>query len=358
MNRNAGMGAGQIIGLINGQQVFGLDIAKTVFQLHTVDMDTGEIINGQIKRAKVLEYFANRQPCLIGIEACGGAHHWARKFKALGHSVRLIHARAVRPFVSGNKTDATDARAIWLAIQQPGTKFVGMKTLEQQATLTLHRQRELLMKMKIMQINALRGLLYEFGVIFAKGAKALLGEMEAALESLAGDIPQYVADSLREQAQRIKQTEADIKAMEKRLAQRLRGNADMKRVAQIPGVGLLTATAVIATMGEARAFKSAREFCAWLGLVPKQRGTGGKVNLLGISKRGDTYLRTLLIHGARSVLTNAKEPGRWLEQIKARRPANVVVVAQAAKMARTIWAVTAKQQDYQRGYQSTKPLAA
>lgn len=358
MNRNAGMGAGQIIGLINGQQVFGLDIAKTVFQLHTVDMDTGEIINGQIKRAKVLEYFANRQPCLIGIEACGGAHHWARKFKALGHSVRLIHARAVRPFVSGNKTDATDARAIWLAIQQPGTKFVGMKTLEQQATLTLHRQRELLMKMKIMQINALRGLLYEFGVIFAKGAKALLGDMEAALESLAGDIPQYVADSLREQAQRIKQTEADIKAMEKRLAQRLRGNADMKRVAQIPGVGLLTATAVIATMGEARAFKSAREFCAWLGLVPKQRGTGGKVNLLGISKRGDTYLRTLLIHGARSVLTNAKEPGRWLEQIKARRPANVVVVAQAAKMARTIWAVTAKQQDYQRGYQSTKPLAA
>lgn len=358
MNRNAGMGAGQIIGLINGQQVFGLDIAKTVFQLHTVDMDTGEIINAQIKRAKVLEYFANRQPCLIGIEACGGAHHWARKFKALGHSVRLIHARAVRPFVCGNKTDATDARAIWLAIQQPGTKFVGMKTLEQQATLTLHRQRELLMKMKIMQINALRGLLYEFGVIFAKGAKALLGDMEAALESLTGDIPQYVADSLREQAQRIKQAEADIKAIEKRLAQRLRGNADMKRVAQIPGVGLLTATAVIATMGEVRAFKSAREFCAWLGLVPKQRGTGGKVNLLGISKRGDTYLRTLLIHGARSVLTNAKVPERWLEQIKARRPANVVVVAQAAKMARTIWAVTAKQQDYQRGYQSTKPLAA
>ena len=341
MNRNAGMGAGQIIGLINGQQVFGLDIAKTVFQLHTVDMDSGEIINAQIKRAKVLAYFANRQPCLIGIEACGGAHHWARKFKALGHSVRLIHARAVRPFVSGNKTDATDARAIWLAIQQPGTKFVGMKTLEQQATLTLHRQRELLMKMKIMQSNALRGLLYEFGVIFSKGAKALLGEMEAALESLAGDLPQHVVDSLREQAQRIKQTEADIKAIATRLAQRLRGNADMKRVAEIPGVGLLTATAVIATMGEARAFKSAREFCAWLGLVPSQRGTGGKVKLLGISKRGDRYVRTLLIHGARAVLMHAKEPGSWLEQIKVRRPA-----------------VTAKQQEYQRGYQSTKPLAA
>ncbi len=358
MNRKASMGAGQIIGLIDGQQVFGVDIAKSVFQLHTVDMDTGEIINQQIKRAKVLEYFANRQSCLIGIEACGGAHYWARKFKALGHSVRLIHAKAVRPFVCGNKTDATDARAIWLAIQQPGTKFVGMKTLEQQATLTLHRQRELLMKMKIMQMNSLRGLLYEFGTIFAKGARALLSEMETALESLAKDIPQYVADSLREQTQRIKQTEADIRAIEQRLAQRLRENVDMKRVAEIPGVGLLTATAAIATMGEARAFKSAREFCAWLGLVPKQRGTGGKVNLLGISKRGDTYLRTLLIHGARSVLTNAKEPGPWLEQIKVRRPANVVIVAQAAKMARTIWAITAKQQEYQRGYQSTKPLAA
>ncbi|WP_316679622.1 IS110 family RNA-guided transposase [Ralstonia chuxiongensis] len=352
------MGAGQIIGLINDQQVFGLDIAKSVFQLHTVDMDSGEIINAQIKRAKVLEYFANHQPCLIGIEACGGAHHWARKFKALGHSVRLLHAKAVRPFVSGNKTDATDARAIWLAIQQPGTKFVGMKTLEQQATLTLHRQRELLMKMKTMQSNALRGLLYEFGAIFARGARALLGEMEAALESLTGDLPQYVVDSLREQAQRIKQTEADIKTIEQRLAQRLRDNVDMKRVAEIPGVGLLTATAVIATMGEARAFKSAREFCAWLGLVPRQHGTGGKVKLLGISKRGDTYVRTLLIHGARAVLMHAKKPGPWLEQIKMRRPANVVIVAQAAKMARTIWAVTAKQQEYQRGYRSAKPLAA
>ena len=208
-------------------------------------------------------------------------------------------------------------------------------TLAQQATLVLHRQRELLMRMKVMQINALRGLRYEFGATFARGRNALFSEIEATLESLVNDMPQYVADSLREQVQRIKQLAADIKAIEARLAQRLRGDADMKRVAAIPGVGLLTATAAIATMGEATAFKSGREFCAWLGLVPKQRGTGGRVNLLGISKRGDTYLRTLLIHGARSVLTHAKEPGPWLEQIKARRPANVVIVAQAAKMART-----------------------
>ncbi len=358
MNRNAGMNAGQIIGWIDGQQVVGLDIAKSVFQLHTVDMATGEIVNRQLKRVKVLEHFANRAPCLIGIEACGGAHHWARELAAQGHSVRLIHAKAVRPFVAGNKTDATDARAIWLAIQQPGTRFVGMKTLAQQATLVLHRQRELLMKIKVMQTNALRGLLYEFGANFARGRNALFGEMEATLESLAGDIPQYVLESLREQAQRIKQLAVDIKAIEVRLAQRLRADEEMLRVAQIPGVGLLTATAAIATMGEAAAFKSAREFCAWLGLVPKQRGTGGKVHLLGISKRGDTYLRTLLIHGARSVLTHTKEPGPWLQRLKARRPANVVIVAQAAKMARTIWAITARQQDYQRGYHSSRPQAA
>ena len=358
MNRKAGMSAGQVIGTVDGQQVVGLDIAKSVFQLHTVDMNSGEIVNQQLKRAKVLTYFANRAPCVIGIEACGGAHHWARQLSALGHSVRLIHAKAVRPFVGGNKTDAADARAIWLAIQQPGTKFVGVKTLEQQATLVLHRQRELLMKMKAMQSNALRGLLYEFGATFARGKNALFAEIEAALEALTGDVPQYVADSLREQVQRIKDLVKDIKAIETRLAQRLRADKNMQRVAQIPGVGLLTATAAIATMGQASAFKSAREFCAWLGLVPRQSGTGGKVKLLEISKRGDAYLRTLLVHGARSVLAHAKEPGPWLEQIKARRPANVVIVAQAAKMARAIWAVTAKQEDYQRGYRSVKPKAA
>jgi transposase len=358
MNRKSGMSAGQIIGTVGGQQVVGLDIAKSVFQLHTVDMNSGEIVNQQLKRAKVLTYFANRAPCVIGIEACGGAHHWARQLSALGHSVRLIHAKVVRPFVGGNKTDAADARAIWLAIQQPDTKFVGVKTLQQQATLVLHRQRELLMKMKAMQSNALRGLLYEFGATFARGKNALVGEIEATLEALSGDIPRYVADSLREQVQRIKDLVKDIKTVEARLAQRLRDDEDMQRVAQIPGVGLLTATAAIATMGQAGAFKSGREFCAWLGLVPRQSGTGGKVKLLEISKRGDTYLRTLLIHGARSVLTHAKEPGPWLEQLKARRPANVVIVAQAAKMARAIWAVTAKQEDYQRGHRSVRPQAA
>ncbi len=189
MNRNTGMSAGQIIGTVNGQQVLGLDIAKNVFQLHSVDMATGEIINVQIKRARVLEHFANRQPCLIAMEACGGAHHWARELMALGHSVRLLHAKMVRPFVAGNKTDASDARAIWLAVQQPGVKFVGIKTAAQQATLTLHRQRELMMKMRTMQTNALRGLLYEFGATFAKGREALFKDVEQALEELCAQLP-------------------------------------------------------------------------------------------------------------------------------------------------------------------------
>lgn len=358
MNRNSGMNAGQIIGTMNGQLVVGLDIAKQVFQLHTVDMDTGEIVNVQIKRAKVIEHFANRQPCLIAIEACGGAHHWARELTGLGHSVRLLHAKAVRPFVSGNKTDATDARAIWLAVQQPGVKLVGIKTVAQQATLALHRQRELMMKMRIMQTNALRGLLYEFGATFAKGHKALFSEVEQALVDLSADLPQMVADSLREQVARIKALSEDMQAIERRLALQLKAEPQMQRIAQIPGIGLLTATAAIATMGDASAFKSGREFCAWLGLVPSQTGSGGKVRLGSISKRGDTYLRTLLIHGARSVLARSKEPGPWLEGLKSRRPANVVVVAQAAKTARTIWAVTARQQDYQRGFRSIRPHAA
>jgi transposase len=355
MNRNTGMQAGQIIGTLNGQQVIGLDIAKNVFQLHTVDMTTGQIINIQLKRIKVVEYFANKAPCLIAIEACGGAHHWARELQKLGHTVRLLHAKIVRPFVWGNKTDATDARAIWLAVQQPGIKLVGTKSCAQQATLTLHRQRELLMKMRTMQTNALRGLLYEFGATFSKGNKALFADIQAKLEALVEQLPQMVVDSLREQVARIQALSQDMQALEKRLALHLKADPAMQRIAQIPGVGLLTATAAIATMGQASAFKSARQFCAWLGLVPTQSDTGGKVQLGHISKRGDTYLRTLLIHGARSVLASTKQPEPWLEALKSRRPSNVAIVAQAAKMARTIWAVTAKQADYQRGYQSTRP---
>ena len=358
LSRTGGMHAGQIVGTMNGLNVVGLDIAKNVFQMHTVQMDTGVILNQQIKRAKVLEHFATQAPCLIAIEACGGAHHWARQLRALGHTVRLLHAKIVRPFVSGNKTDATDARAIWLAVQQPGVKCVGIKSIASQATLVLHRQRALLVKMRTMQTNELRGLLYEFGAVFALSRKALLADVEAALDKLADQWPQTVRDSLSEQVARIKSVSQDIALLEKRLNLQLQEDPAMQRILQIPGVGPLTATAAIATMGQASAFKSGREFCAWLGLVPRQTGTGGKVRLGGISKRGDTYLRTLLVHGARSVLARVKAPSPWLQGLQQRRPTNVVIVAQAAKTARLIWALTAKEQDYQRGYQSVRPQAA
>jgi len=276
----------------------------------------------------------------------------------IGIGLGLLHARVVRPFVTGNKTDATDARAIWLAVQQPDVKFVGIKSEQQQATLTLHRQRELLMKMRNMQTSALRGLLYEFGATFAKGNKTLFSEIEKALERLAERLPQMVTDSLREQVARIKAMGKDMQAIERRLAVQARQDPQMRRIFQIPGVGVLTATAAIATMGQASAFKSGREFCAWLGLVPSQRGTGGKIRLGSISKRGDIYLRTLLIHGARSVLAHTKQPGPWLQALQSRRPANVVIVAQAAKMARTIWALSAKGQDYHAGFQSVRPETA
>jgi transposase len=355
MNRTPASKAGQIIGTMAGLQVIALDIAKSVFQIHSVDMQSGEIINKQLKVAKVIEQFTNRAPCLIAMEACGSAHHWARTLQALGHSVRLLDARKVRPFVTGNKTDASDARAIWLAAQQPDMQFVGLKSVANQAVLTLHRQRELLQKMRTMQSNALRGLLYEFGASFGKGRVQLLAAMEQALEGLQSQLPQMVIDSLREQVLRIQALGVDIAAIEKRIALLLQSQPHMARLMQIPGVGPLIASAAIATMGDAASFQSGRQFCAWLGLVPRQVGTGGKVKLLGISKRGDRYLRQLLVHGARSVVHQSKSPSPWVQELRLRRPDNVVVVAQAAKIARTIWALTAKEQDYRKEHVSARP---
>lgn len=356
MNRNTGMYAGQVIGWMGGLQVVGMDIAKSVFQLYTVDMLTGELQDKRLSREKVLAFFSNRQPCVVTMEACGGAHHWGRKLQQMGHQVRLVHAKAVRPFVAGNKTDVTDARAIWLAAQQSGMRFVAVKTTEQQATLVLHRQRQLLVKMRTMQLNALRGMLYEFGAVFPQRRDALLAEVQQALDKLQDVLPQTVRDSLSEQVQRIRRFNDDIAAIETRLKQQLAADEQMQRLLSIPGVGLLTATAALATMGQASQFKSGREFCAWLGLVPRQEGTGGKVRLLGISKRGDSYLRTLLVHGARALVCCGKTPSAWQSALLERsRHKNVAIVAQAAKTARIIWAVTAKGQAYQGGYQSSRP---
>jgi transposase len=332
--------------------VVGIDIAKRVFQLHWVDMETGEIVSLQLKREKFLQHFANRAPCLIGMEACGGAQHWARQLTDLGHQVKLMPGTAVHPFVGGNKSDAHDARAVWTAVQQPNIKAVAVKTEEQQAILALHRMRSQLVKFRTAQINGLRGLLTEYGEVMPQGKVGVKKGIAETLQRLSDRLPTMVIDTLREQWARIGTLDKQIGEIEQRLRIWHKEDQACQRIADIPGVGLLTATAAVATMGDARAFRSGREFAAWLGLVPRQTGTGGRIRLLGISKRGDTYLRTLLIHGARSVLTHAKEPTPWVTELRQRRPLNVAVVALANKMARTIWALLAHERSYQKGFVS------
>lgn len=332
----------------------GVDIAKNVFQVHYVDMETGEVVNKPIKRANFLEIFANRPPCLIGMEACGGAHHWARKIREMGHQVKLMPARFVKAFNIGNKSDAADARAIWLAVQQPG-KEVAVKTEAQQAVLAMHRMRQQLIKFRTMQMNGLRGLLAEYGEVMAQSRAALDKAMPGVLERLADRLPAMLIDSLCQQWRNLTQIDQQINDIEQRLKEWKKGDASVKAIAEIPGVGLLTATAAVAAMGDANAFKSGREFAAWLGLVPRQTGSGGRIHLHGISRRGDSYLRTLLIHGARIVYHHHGQTHPWLKQMGERRPANVVIVAQANKMARQIWAVLAKGQPFQPGHISVKP---
>jgi transposase len=331
----------------------GIDIAKNVFQVYCVDESTGEITNKQIKRAKLLEFFANRAPCLIGMEACGGAHHWARQLIEMGHQVKLMPGEFVKAFNIRNKNDMADAHAIWRAVQQPG-KAVAVKTERQQAMLALHRMRSQLMKFRTMQTNELRGLLAEYGEVMSKGRANLNKAMPKILAHLSERLPTMLIESLREQFIEIAKLDERIAVIERRIHEWSKDDPSVKAIKEIPGVGLLTATAAVAAMGDAKAFRSGREFAAWTGLVPRQTGSGGKIVLHGISKRGDKYLRKLLINGAHSVIQNAREPGPWIEQLKRRRPLNVAVVALANKMARTIWAILAHSRAYQKGYASAR----
>ena len=332
--------------------VVGVDIAKRVFQLHWVELGSGEIVSVQLKRAKFLEHFANRLPCLIGMEACGGSQHWARELHKLGHEVKLLSARMVKAFVSGNKNDAADARAIWTAVQQPGIKAVAVKSEGQQAVLALHRMRAQLVKFRTAQVNGLRGLLAEYGEVLPQGRAGIRRDVPGALARVAERLPAMVIETLREQYARVGELDEQVQRIERRLQQWHRQDEASRRLAEIPGVGVLGATAALATIGDAQVFRSGREFAAWLGLVPRQSGTGGRVRLLGISKRGDPYLRTVLIHGARAVMTHSKAPPEWARQVAERRPKNVAIVALANKMARTIWALLAHQREYEPLYAS------
>ncbi|EGQ62140.1 ISAfe1, transposase [Acidithiobacillus sp. GGI-221] len=326
---------------------YGLDLAKSVMQLHWVDMETGEIHRKQLKRRRLLEFFANRQPGVVAMEACGSAHYWARELLKLGHEVRLIAAQFVRPFVKTNKNDAADAAAIWETVQRPDMRFVAVKTEEQQSVLALHRMRSQLIKVRTMQVNQIRGLLYEFGADLPQGRQRGLKEVPDALTNLENSISPMMLDTIRQQLKRLEEMDKDIADIEKRLTLWKKDQEAVTRLMAIPGVGLLTATAIIATVGDMKSFRSGREFAAFLGLVPRQSGTGGKVRLLGISKRGDTYLRSLLTHGARAVVNfQIKNRNPWIDKLLSRRPHNVTVVALANKMARTIWALLVKNTEY------------
>lgn len=332
----------------------GVDIAKHLIQVHFINEYTGEMVDKQLRSKDFLTFFSNREPCLVGMEACGGSQHWARELEKLGHKVRLMQGRFVKAFVMGNKNDVMDARAIWMAVQQPG-KAIAVKTEEQQSVLVLHRSRQQLVKFRTAQINALHGTLLEFGETIHKGRAALEKELPKALERMKVRLPPYLITLLVDQHSRLKELDSLIDGIEKQLTSLARQSEICKRLMDIPGVGPLIATAAMATMGEASAFKSGREFAAYVGLVPKQTGSGGRIRLLGISKRGDTYLRTLFIHGARSAALLTKEPSTWITALKTRRPTAVAIVAMANKLARTIWAIAAHNSKYQKDHVSIRP---
>lgn len=342
-------------------QFVGLDIAKNVFQVHGADRAGRPVIRRQLRRAELLRFFSNLPPCLIGVEACATAHHWAREFAKLGHTCRLIPARYVKAYLKTNKSDLRDAEAICEALQRPTMHFVPIKSIDQQAVLMLHRSRELLIAQRTQLGNSIRSQLAEFGIYLRLGSWTLprqVAEVQCQnterVPPLARSLVDLLLDQWRQVQERIQHLEREIKQWHCTSEQ-------SKRIAEIPGIGPITASAMLASVADIRAFRSARHFAAWLGLVPKQYSTGGRPLLGSISKRGDGYLRRLLVHGAQAILRwhrahpNDRRP--WLNELLQRRPVNVVAVAVANKNARTIWALLTRGERFA-GYRSGSPLAA
>jgi len=328
----------------------GLDIAKRVFQAHGVDSAGKAVLRRKLQRAEVLRFFASLPPCLVGIEACGTAHHWAREIRALGHEVRLMPASYVKPYVKRGKTDAADAEAVCEAVTRPTMRFVPVKTAEQQAVLMLHRTRDLLVRQRTMLVNALRGHMAELGIIAPQGigrvadlVAVLVGEDTASVPALARQALGGLAAELEALGKRVEEVEAAIVAWHK-------DNEASRRLASIPGIGPITASAIVATVTDPTQFHSARQFAAWIGLVPKQNSSGGKERQGGISKQGDRYLRRLLVLGATAVIRHARTKvtaeTAWLRGVLDRRPARLASVAQANKTARIVWALLARGGSY------------
>ena len=323
----------------------GLDIAKNVFQVHGIDATEKVVIRKQLRRSQVLKFFASLPPCLVGMEACASSHYWARELTKLGHRVRLMPAKDVKAYVKRNKNDAADAEAICEAVRRPTMRFVEVKSAEQQGRLMQHRARDLLMRQRTQAINALRAHMAELGIVAAQGREGLKTLLAIIADQKDERLRLDARASLTVLAMQLQALQTMIGSIEKRIIVQHRASEESKRVATIPGIGTLGASAITNTITDPNAFRSGRDFAAWIGLVPRQDSTGGKQKLGPISKQGDRYLRRILVVGAHSVLRRAKKnPDKypWLTQLLARRPFKVVAIALANKMARVAWALLAR----------------
>ena len=334
----------------------GLDLAKRVFQVHGVDAGGRVVVRRKLQRGEVAAFFADLPSCLVGMEACATAHHWARLIGASGHEVRLIPPSYVKPYVRRSKTDAADAQAICEAVGRPSMRFVPVKSAAQQAALLHHRVRDLLVRQRTMLINALRGHLGEFGIIAPAGRHRVVDLINLLQDAGDADVPALAREALRGLIAELHALEVRIEAVEAVIVREHKTNAVSRRLASIPGIGPITASAIAATIADPSVFKSGRELAAWIGLVPRQHSSGGKQKLGRVSKQGDRYLRRLLTIGATSVMRRL--PGKtdghsaWVRALLDRRPFRLVSLALANKMARIAWAVMVRQEDYRR------PLAA
>lgn len=337
----------------------GLDIAKNVFQVHAVDTAGQVVVRRQLRRSEMLKFFRKLAPCRVGMEACATAHYWGRELAALGHDVRLLPASRVKPYVKpGKKNDAADAAAILEAMDRPGMPHVPVKSVEQQVILMLHRSRDLLVRHRTMLINAIRAHLSEMGFVARQGqggSKELLALLDDAGD---GRVPAFVRAALLPLAGQLRGAEARITAYEAEIVTWHKGNAASLRLAEIPGIGPITATAIAASIGDPKRFASGRQFAAWLGLVPRQNSSGGKDRLGAITKMGDPYIRRLLVLGATGTIRYARKTtgkSAWLDALLTRKPARLAAVALANKRARIAWALLAHGTIY---YSQTQPVAA
>ncbi len=329
----------------------GMDLAKTVFQVHGVDAHGKVVVRKQLSRSKELPFFAQLPACRVGMEACGSAHYWGRELQKLRHDVRLMAVQLIKPYRTKQKNDRNDAEAICEAVSRPQMRFVPIKAIEPQVVLTVHRARELLVSERTAVANQIRGLLLEYGVTIAPGIQRLRRELPAVLRVEDEGLPTLVRTVVTELQARLLELDERIAGHDRQIAQLARQNEAAKRLRQVAGVGPITATAMVATVGDAKAFQHGRQFAAWLGLVLKQFSTGGKPVLGRITTQGNVYLRTLLIHGARAVLPSSAKrsdrKSRWVEAVRQRRGNNIAAVALAAKHARILWALLAHGHDYQ-----------